>query len=123
VITLGVSRKGAVVQRRMQEMLVEQIEQQSWWRQQKAQEYPEDERNMRAPLGLGELANYVRGLPPDDEVLVTLERWHDDYGTGVMNLGEQSSTVLSRFRFDRPNEQCDAFMHRFLAAFISDRKG
>jgi hypothetical protein len=102
-------------------MLVQSIEQQAWWRQDKAQAYPEDKRNLRASLALGELAQEVRSWPSDHWLLLLLGRWHPDLGTEVLMLGEQSNAALTRFRFDDPEETHEDFLLRFAKAFLYDR--
>jgi Shedu protein SduA, C-terminal len=58
-------------------MLAQDFEHKADWRDAKAAEYPEDERNERAAEGLRELAAYVRTLPDDDPRLQAIDSaWH-----------------------------------------------
>lgn len=104
-------------------MLADYVEQQAWWRAQKAEEYPEDERNARCAKGLTELAVYVRGLPEDDARLERIEvEYAPPSGTDVFETGETASMLISRFRFNIPNETFAGLLARLPQALADDRE-
>lgn len=94
---------------------------QTQWRQQKAEEYPDDHRNARSALGLEELAQWVQGLDDTDprlRTLAALDWWHE--GDEVFPVGEESGRVASRYRFDLEDESPDRFLARFIQACVED---
>lgn len=98
------------------EALAQYFEEQSWFRQQKAEEYPEDSRNARAARGLLDLANYVRELPADDPRIVTIAAWNKPFDPDVINIAPSAATggpEPSRFRFDSVDESVDEFLTSF----------
>ena len=105
-------------------MLVEYIEKQAAWREEKAREYTEDARNGLCAAALWELARYVASLPDTHEQLLRIEAEHDDAGTGVFMPGEMSASVISRFRFDTESarEAFDEFLRRLAGALAEDRR-
>jgi hypothetical protein len=56
------------------ELLAEAIENEANWRDMKADEYPDDDRNTKAARSLHGLATYVRSLAEDDRRLKVLEQ-------------------------------------------------
>ncbi len=83
--------------------LSDYIRAQADWRRQKAEEYPEDERNAQSATALDALADYVDEGAPDcgPWTLSLLEEQVEvsSAGTGVPMLGEQASRVISRYGF------------------------
>jgi hypothetical protein len=57
---------GHTVSQFVRDTLAQDFELQAEWRDQKAEEYPDDARSARAAEGLRGLAGYVRNLPDDD---------------------------------------------------------
>jgi len=84
----------------MREPLAAYLRETADWRDRKAEEYPDDPRNVRSAAALRALAEYVSHLPDDHEVLVALaaaERCL--YIDGRISPGEEASRVASRFGF------------------------
>jgi len=85
---------------------------QARWRSEKANEYPDDYRNVQCADGLEGLATYVLALPADDERVIEL-------GTLAVREGmfmpfSEGARLVSRFGFDDPNEDSGAFLDRLV---------
>jgi hypothetical protein len=79
----------------MRNMLAEDFERKAEWREAKAAEYPEDDRNERAAKGLRELAVYVRKLTDDDPSLLAIDAVISDGNFDVTS----PDTTLTRYGF------------------------
>lgn len=90
------------------------------WRAQKAEEYPEDDRNSRSAEGIKFLANWISNLPPDEPRLVMLSALDADDDTIPYSPGEESDRLASRYLFDVPKEKPDAWLERFVEACTRD---
>ena len=105
------------------QVIVDYLESQAAWRDQKAAEYPDDTRNNRSAEGLRMLAAHVRQLPPGDERVRDLfARCCTDLGGHPLDVflaGDLVGYAVARFRFHDPNDDCDAFLTS-LAAFALD---
>ncbi|CAN5825888.1 hypothetical protein BH23CHL2_BH23CHL2_08920 [soil metagenome] len=94
--------------------LADYFRHQAYFRQEKARQYPDDERNQRAADGLLELAGYVVGLPADDDRITVfaepLERLD-----GMLDFapGSYGSLLSTRFRFNDPFQSFDDFLVEF----------
>ena len=105
----------------IQDFLADYVDEQAAWRDSKAAEYPEDERNARCAEGLRELADYIRRLDPNDSILSRVDESHDDAGTGTFMPGEVTAGLISRFRFNIPNETPRGLLERIPRALEDDR--
>ena len=76
--------------------LLNAIESQSTWREEKAIEYPDDPRNKMAADALGSLAEFVESLDECDPLLLRLEPLRSD---DVLFLGVLASQKLSHYGF------------------------
>jgi hypothetical protein len=84
----------------LQELYYEAFEMQGQWREEKAAEFPDDERNMQSAAGLHALAEWFFGLPENHPLLhrlaVAAQRCANQGDSAVM---EEESRLISRFRF------------------------
>lgn len=83
-------------------LLIDHLRAQADWREKKAAEYPEDERNARSAAALASLADYVEAGADGAEswTLTILEEQADIWGgAGVADFGEQASREISRYGF------------------------
>ena len=99
------------------------IREQAEWRETKAAEYPDDERNARSAMALGELAEIANSLESgEDPRTLYLTRFH--FTDGVPIWGEATHRELSRWGFDgkaAPTaEEADRFVGRMCALAASD---
>ncbi|MGI8411454.1 MAG: hypothetical protein ACR2QA_02970 [Solirubrobacteraceae bacterium] len=100
---------------RVQDVIAEGIESQASWRDQKAEEYPDDFRNARAADGLKQLAEYVRRLPDNDPRVQSLNPIAvQPTGGDVFSPGAETDRLISRFCFDNDgtpptDDQCSSF--------------
>lgn len=69
-------------------------------------------RSRRSAEGLRELANYVAGLPDDDERLARLRELA--FGGGEFDPGPTLLNELGRFRFHEPQQQVGAFVDKMV---------
>ena len=97
----------------------EYFREQADWRRQKAADYPNDRRNLRAAHGLGELATHVLSLPAGDERIQELASLA--VRDGVFSPYEEGSHEISRFRFHDQWESCDAFLSRLVGIMTRDQ--
>jgi len=80
-----------------QALLGEYFEEQARWRDRKADEYPDDDRNAQSAAALRDLAAYARALPDDDRTIRRITRALRPAGELVP--GEESAQFASRFGF------------------------
>ena len=94
------------------------------WRELKAAEYPDDDRNASCAADLRELADFVRSLPDDDERVDRLVCLctRDDQGNdlGVFVPGDELDYCVSRFGFHNPSEDPDRFLSQLVKIAVSD---
>lgn len=106
--------------------LSEYLREKAGWREQKAEEYPEDDRNRRSAEGLWVLADWVSNLPPDEPRLVMLSALDADDDSIPYSIpyfpGEESDRLASRYLFDVPKEKPEAWLERFVEACEADWK-
>ena len=81
------------------------------WREVKASEHPEDDRNLESAKRLRELADYVLSLSPDD---ARLSEFVDPW----MLFSSKVSHVAGRVGFDNLDDNLDAALARIAAATI-----
>ena len=109
---------------KLQHVVADYFRDQANWRDRKADEYPDDERNMRCATGLRDLASHVESLPDDDERLLILRaRGADDWAADplpVWTPGEEGAWLGARFRFHNPDEDPDQFFTSFCEAVEVD---
>jgi hypothetical protein len=70
------------------------------------------QRSRRSAEGLRELANYIAGLPDDDERLVRLRKLA--FAGGEFDPGPALLNELGRFRFHEPAQQVETFVDRMV---------
>jgi hypothetical protein len=86
-------------------MLVEYLESRSRWRDEKAEQYPDDLRNGRSADALASLAAYVRDGRADASVVDRIETPSREDGTGILQLtecaadGEHPHGAVARYGF------------------------
>jgi hypothetical protein len=97
---------------------------QAAWRREKAQQYPEDERNTRSADALGGLAQYVAELEAaGDPRARYLAQYHHPEGAETPIGGEETGRRLSRWGFHRSRitrEQEDEFVSELCAVAAQD---
>ena len=84
-------------------MLAEHLHEQAKWRQIKAEEFPDDDRNMRASDALTAAAEVVAVLPDDEPRLRKMADagWFEE---GLCLPGEHGRDVVRRYGFHRPTQ-------------------
>lgn len=91
--------------------LSEYVRNQARWREEKSEEYPDDERNARSAEALVSLADYIdaveRGTMDDEPkhwTMPVLRSYFDrnEAGTGVPSAGEKVVGEISRYGFGYP---------------------
>jgi hypothetical protein len=89
------------------EHLIIAVESSAEWRAQKAEQYPDDNRNIRSSQALAKLAEKLKALPDDDEnvaayetVLSRLTDSNDD----PSRVSEHESHYIGRYGFDYPQD-------------------
>ena len=107
------------------DILVDYLEYQAAWRNEKAEEYPEDGRNKRSADGLTEFADYLRGLPDNDEdiaaLLMLCATDADHKPLDMSMLGELVSEAISKFRFHDIHETFQDFIGSLSPLALKDR--
>lgn len=86
--------------RTMKAKLVEYLLEQATWREEKAAEYPEDQRNAASARALQAAASDVDSRTEDDLRLVQLDTLQRAYRMDVFSPGEDSRRLIARFGFD-----------------------
>ena len=101
------------------EHLLLQIQSAAHWRAEKAEEYPEDERNAQSATALNALADRFSALPSDHSDirrLWNIEKESDDDQS--LLLTKLLSEILSRYGFDDTSEMGDP--EQFLSSLVSE---
>ena len=72
------------------------------WRREKAEEYPDDERNERSADALVNLTEYVKGLDDNHPIFQAFEYFSDEDtdDDAIVSTTEIMSKALSRYGFD-----------------------
>jgi hypothetical protein len=89
------------------EQLILNIESSADWRAQKAEQYPDDSRNVRSSKALAKLAKNLEALPNDDTNVVAYEAVlnrmvSNDYD--LSRVSEHESQFVGRYGFDYPQD-------------------
>ncbi len=104
------------------ELLAVEIEYTAEWRQEKADEYPQDERNVQSAKALSALAEKIRALDNKSaglQALYDLDRGIDP--NRVSDWSDAKSMVIGRYGFDSPVD--DPGPEDFLAELAKGIKG
>ena len=87
--------------------LITNVQSSAEWRAQKAEQYPEDKRNLRSSEALTKLADNLRALSGNDENVVAYEaavaRLSKD-DDGVRRVVEHESAFIGRYGFGYPQD-------------------
>ena len=107
----------------VQDMLGEYFAGQSQWRLIKADEYPDDVRNVESAAALRDLAAYVRNAPDDHRWIEKLAALVDAQRADVWMPGEEAARLASRFGFDHEGDSqeeldFDVFLMEFYEAEV-----
>jgi hypothetical protein len=88
------------------QMFLESLEGQAQWRDQKAAEYPGDERNKNSAAALRQLAKHLEAIPATDPLwLMYSQMWDTGNGDDSMRACEYEREDLRTFGFsNRPKE-------------------
>jgi hypothetical protein len=108
-----------------QSLLADYFEGQAQWRELKAEEYPEDDRNLRSAAALRELATFVLSLKPGDYRVNRMEILLGDAGD-VMTPGAAASEAAGQVGFHRetsPEQALIDFLRAALADFSPETLG
>jgi hypothetical protein len=107
-------------------LIADYLLEQARWRGEKAEEYPEDGRNLRCAEGLKALAEYVLSLPATDERILDLtsmgvraEMFSPPPVLGPPGAA-QAQYAISQFRFHDPGEDCDRFLTELVRLMRDD---
>ena len=100
----------------MKDLIIMAVESTAEWRQRKAQEYPDDHRNIDASLQLADLAKELYALPDDDPRLIEIESYNDrpemlDLMSEIM---EQQSVLLRLVGFSGGFEDAGDYLDRLV---------
>ncbi|HEX7099374.1 MAG TPA: hypothetical protein VF377_09025 [Acidimicrobiia bacterium] len=111
----------------IREAVASYFEQVARWRDEKAEDYPDDPRNLRAADGLREAAAYVRSLDPADSRLVLIDQAHDGFEDAYPVLHFVPSRAsegwdVSQFRFRQAVESVDSLLIRFAEGCLAARR-
>ncbi|PYX63083.1 MAG: hypothetical protein DMG74_18345 [Acidobacteria bacterium] len=105
------------------------VREQRLFREQKAAEWPDDDRNARCAEGLAELHTWVSERPANDPLIVRLDHalealYADDVDSG--GFVPMVTDRLARFRFHNgPPESCEDFIVRLteaIEAYVKSEK-
>jgi hypothetical protein len=96
--------------------LAAHLEGQADWRRRKADEFPEDHRNLEWARRLEELARWVRTLSPRHPGLIRLDKVWGFYGLDLFGVsGPRSSELTSR-----PDTQGEDWLEAFIEAYVEE---
>jgi len=95
--------------------LLERIGHTAAWREDKAERYPDDERNWRSARALRQAASDIAALPDSDPRLVHLARIYDTGDTATIAL-QTRRQVIARHGFDRADATTDDLLAALVAA-------
>jgi hypothetical protein len=89
------------------EILTCNVESSADWRAEKAEQYPDDNRNMRSSRALAKLAERLRTLPDNDDNVVAYEAIMGrlaDLDDDLTRVTEHESHYIGRYGFDYPQD-------------------
>lgn len=90
------------------EQLIAHVESSADWRAEKAEQYPDDARNMRSSQALTKLAEKLKALPANDENVAAYEavmdRLVESDGDEMFGVIEYESQYIGRYGFDYPQD-------------------
>lgn len=106
-------------------LFVEYLRGQAHWRELKADEWPDDTRNLRCAQHLYAFAAHVERLPETNENLRLLAAIQEPYNLEVFTPREEAGRLVSRFGFDNGTgdataEDFDAFLVELASVEVSD---
>lgn len=85
------------------------------WREDKAEEYPDDERNWQTARALRRAAAEIAALPDDDPRVLRLARLCDNEDTAIVAI-EAMILVIGRHGFDSPDATTDELLTALVEA-------
>jgi hypothetical protein len=94
------------------EQLVLQVESSADWRASKAEQYPDDKRNIKSSQSLTRLAKNLNALPRDDEHVAAYVKMMDravELEDPLHDIIQTHSRYISRYGFDYPQDGNSAF--------------
>jgi hypothetical protein len=88
------------------EHLISQVESSADWRAGKAEQYPDDNRNVRSSQALEKLAKKLKALPDNDKNVAAYEAVMDCLmdGDDMVSVVEHESHFIGRYGFDYPQD-------------------
>ena len=96
---------------------------QARWRWGVAQDWPDDDRNLRSSEALEQLSEFVQYEYRGDERLTALAVLVDEWPEGFFSGGKDADHLTSRFGFDRPEpfaqERYTMFVDNVIDAVLS----
>jgi len=95
--------------------LVARLGRSATWREDKAEEYPDDERNWQTARALRRAASEIAALPDDDPRLLRLAHLYDNEDTAIVAI-EAMILVIGRHGFDSPDATTDELLTALVAA-------
>jgi hypothetical protein len=84
-------------------LLVQQVESSAEWRASKAEQYPNDRRNIKSSQSLTRLAEKLNALPLDDEHVTAYEEMMDravELENPLYDISQAHSRYIGRYGFD-----------------------
>jgi hypothetical protein len=91
------------------EQIIDRVESSAEWRAEKAEQYPDDARNMRSSQALTKLAEKLKALAANDENVAAYEAVmgrlvESDSGDEMFGVIEYESQYIGRYGFDYPQD-------------------
>jgi hypothetical protein len=91
------------------EQIIDRVESSADWRAEKAEQYPNDTRNMRSSQALTKLAEKLKSLPANDENVAAYEAVmsrlvESDDCDEMIGVFEYESQYIGRYGFDYPQD-------------------
>jgi len=100
-------------------MLIFALENTAEWRSVKAEEYPEDERNLKAKSQLEALAEAVGKVEPDDPLLLDLDGYwqHDKYEDYTQDFCKLEASFLRGVGFYQTFDSAEDLLGALIQEF------
>jgi hypothetical protein len=104
----------------IRKMIADYLDETARWRQEKAEEYPDDARNGRCASVLREMAAEVRAMERSDPSLAVLESMHERWDLDVFSPGEDGARLVGRWGFDAPGGTASELVEALAVAAVGD---
>jgi hypothetical protein len=105
----------------LKEQLVLSIEGTAQWRSEKAQEYPQDTHNLTAEKALNALADYIKSLPNDHPLFLSMMFFWDRENPNAEIISAEENDIIRTYGYQASPDP-EAFVNQLIQLYESELK-